>query len=133
MNRKYVIAGLIGFAAILGWNVFLIQRDERLYDSYYRAQAIENLKKPPSAPMTIAVGSFIYLMLVVLVSLCLTYYFKVIRPKDESTLTKMLPKRLRDLIKQAEMDKVAEEFWKEVEREAAKLEVTVDYYLAEFY
>jgi hypothetical protein len=44
----------------------------------------------------------------------------------------MLPKRLRDLIKQAEMDKVAEEFWKEVEREAAKLEVTVDYYLAEF-
>jgi hypothetical protein len=45
----------------------------------------------------------------------------------------MLPKRLRDLIKQAEMDKVAEDFWKEVEREAAKLEVTVDYYLAEFY
>jgi hypothetical protein len=45
----------------------------------------------------------------------------------------MLPKRLRDLIKQAEIDKVAEEFWKEVEREAAKLEVTVDYYLAEFY
>jgi hypothetical protein len=45
----------------------------------------------------------------------------------------MLPKRLRDLIKQAEMDKVAEEFWKEVEREADKLEVTVDYYLEEFY
>jgi hypothetical protein len=45
----------------------------------------------------------------------------------------MIPKRLRDLIKQAEMDKVAEEFWKEVEREAAKMEVTVDYYLAEFY
>jgi hypothetical protein len=31
------------------------------------------------------------------------------------------------------MNKEAEEFWKEVEREAAKLEVTVDYYLAEFY
>jgi hypothetical protein len=45
----------------------------------------------------------------------------------------MIPKSLRDLIKQSEMDKVAEEFWKEVEREAAKLEVTVDYYLAEFY
>jgi hypothetical protein len=45
----------------------------------------------------------------------------------------MIPKRLRDLIKRAEMDKVAEEFWKEVEREAAKMEVTVDYYLAEFY
>jgi hypothetical protein len=49
MNRKYVIAGLIGFAAIIGWNVFLIQRDERLYDSYYRTKAIENLKKPPSS------------------------------------------------------------------------------------
>ena len=45
----------------------------------------------------------------------------------------MIPKRLRDLIKQAEMDKVAEDFWKEVEAEAAKYEVTVDYYLAEFY
>ena len=45
----------------------------------------------------------------------------------------MIPQRLRDLIKQAEMDKVAEDFWKEVEAEAAKYEVSVDYYLAEFY
>ena len=45
----------------------------------------------------------------------------------------MISKRLRDLIKQAEMDKVAEEFWKEVEAEAARLEIPVDYYLAEFY
>ena len=45
----------------------------------------------------------------------------------------MLPKRLRDLIKQAEMDKVAEEFWKEVERLAEKYEVTCDYILQEFY
>ncbi len=45
----------------------------------------------------------------------------------------MIPKRIRDMIKQAEMNKAAEEFWKEVEREAAKYEVTVDYYLAEFY
>ena len=49
MNRKYVVAGLIGFVAIIGWNLFLIQRDERLFDSYYRTKAIENLKKPPSA------------------------------------------------------------------------------------
>ncbi len=28
---------------------------------------------------------------------------------------------------------VAQKFWEEVEREAAKLEVTVDYYLAEFF
>jgi len=45
----------------------------------------------------------------------------------------MIPKRLRDLIKQAEMDKVAEEFWKEVERLASEKEVTVEYFLAEFY
>lgn len=45
----------------------------------------------------------------------------------------MIPKSIRDLIKKAEMDKVAEDFWKEVEAEAAKMEVTVDYYLAEFY
>ena len=45
----------------------------------------------------------------------------------------MISKRLRDLIKQAQMNKEAEEFWKEIEREASKYEVTVDYYLAEFY
>jgi hypothetical protein len=45
----------------------------------------------------------------------------------------MIPKRLKDLIKKAEMDKAAEDFWKEVEAEASRLEVTVDYYLAEFY
>ena len=48
MNKKYVVVGLIGFAFILGWNVFLIQRDEQMYDAYYRTKAIENLKKPPS-------------------------------------------------------------------------------------
>jgi len=45
----------------------------------------------------------------------------------------MTSKRIKDLIKKAEMNKAAEEFWKEVEREAARLEVPVDYYLAEFY
>jgi len=45
----------------------------------------------------------------------------------------MIPKRIQDLIKKAEMNKAAEEFWEEVEREAARLEVPVDYYLAEFY
>lgn len=49
MNRKYIITFALGFLAIIGWNVFLIQRDEKLYDFYYRAKAIENLKKPPSA------------------------------------------------------------------------------------
>jgi len=45
----------------------------------------------------------------------------------------MIPKRIRDMIKQAEMDKAAEDFWKEVEAEAEKYEVTVEYFLAEFY
>ena len=49
MNRKYIASFALGFLAILGWNVFLIQRDEKLYDSYYRAKAIENLQKPLSA------------------------------------------------------------------------------------
>jgi predicted negative regulator of RcsB-dependent stress response len=49
MNRKYIITFILGFLAIIGWNVFLIQRDEKLYDSYYRAKAMENLKKPPSS------------------------------------------------------------------------------------
>lgn len=49
MNKKYVITGLIGFAAILGWNVFLIQRDDALYKAYYHQQAVENLKHSPSS------------------------------------------------------------------------------------
>jgi hypothetical protein len=48
MNRKYIIAFAFGFLAMIGWNVFLVQRDERMYDAYYRSKAIENLKRPPS-------------------------------------------------------------------------------------
>jgi len=44
MNRKYVTAGLIGFVAILGWNIFLIQRDDALYKAYYRQQVIQQMK-----------------------------------------------------------------------------------------
>ena len=32
-----------------------------------------------------------------------------------------------------EAQQIAEEFWAEVEAEAAALEITVDYYLAEFF
>lgn len=32
-----------------------------------------------------------------------------------------------------EMETAAQEFWENVEKEAAELEVTVDYFLAEFY
>lgn len=45
----------------------------------------------------------------------------------------MISQRIKDLIKKAEMNKVAEDFWREIEAEASKLEVTVEYYLAEFY
>ena len=48
INRKYIFAGLTALAVILGWNVFLIQRDDELHKAYYRNQAIENLKHPPS-------------------------------------------------------------------------------------
>ncbi len=43
-NRKYVVAGLIGFAFILGWNVFLIQRDNRMFDAYYGQQSVQQVK-----------------------------------------------------------------------------------------
>jgi uncharacterized membrane protein len=44
INRKYVAFGLTAFAVSLGWNVFLIQRDDALHKAYYRNQGIENLK-----------------------------------------------------------------------------------------
>ena len=40
-------------------------------------------------------------------------------------------KRWRRMTKQEQ--KIAQEFWAEVEKEAARLEITVDYYLAEFF
>ena len=41
MNRKYIITFALGFAAIIGWNVFLIQRDTKLFDSYYGTISVE--------------------------------------------------------------------------------------------
>ena len=49
MNRKYVVVGLIGFAVILGWNVFLIQRDENLYRAYYHSKELDSNKKHSTA------------------------------------------------------------------------------------
>ena len=34
MNKKYIVATVIGFTAIIGWNLFLIQRDAKLFESY---------------------------------------------------------------------------------------------------
>ena len=49
MNAKYLGYSLLALVAILGWNAFLIQRDDALYKAYYKQQAIENLKKPVSS------------------------------------------------------------------------------------
>ena len=126
MSKKYVITFALGFIAMIGWNMFLIQRDERLYDAYYRQQAIDNLKRPPSTE----IRSFTFSSSQQHLDGSLLSY----SPNTLITWTNtMIPKRIKDLIKKAEMDKAAEDFWKEVEAEAAKKEVTVDYYLAEFY
>ena len=41
MNRKYVTAFALGFLAIIGWNVFLIQRDNKMYETYYNTQVTQ--------------------------------------------------------------------------------------------
>ena len=48
MSKKYITAFIVGFIAMIGWNVFLIQRDDAMYKAYYRQQAIDNLKHRPS-------------------------------------------------------------------------------------
>jgi hypothetical protein len=45
----------------------------------------------------------------------------------------MIPQRIRQLIMNAEREKIARDFWAEIERLAAEKEVSIDYYLAEFY
>ena len=49
MKPKYIAYTLIALGAIIGWNAFLIQRDDALYKAYYKQQAMENLKRPPSS------------------------------------------------------------------------------------
>ena len=44
MNRKYITTFALGFLAIIGWNIFLIQRDERMYDAYYGQQTVQQVK-----------------------------------------------------------------------------------------
>jgi len=48
MNIKYIVGGVVAFSFILGWNVFLIQRDEKLYDAHYRQGAVNSLNKQPA-------------------------------------------------------------------------------------
>jgi hypothetical protein len=43
MKLRYLIIGGIGF--IVGWNVFLIQRDQSLFNSYNRCLPVEKCSK----------------------------------------------------------------------------------------
>ena len=43
-ERKYLIATVLGVVAIIGWNIFCIQRDDAMYKAYYRQQAIQQQK-----------------------------------------------------------------------------------------
>ena len=49
MIGRYFTYTILGAMFMIGWNVFLIQRDDAMYKAYYRQQAIDNLKRPPSA------------------------------------------------------------------------------------
>jgi hypothetical protein len=49
MIGRYVTYTVLGAMFMIGWNLFLIQRDDALFKSYYRQQAIENMKTPPSS------------------------------------------------------------------------------------
>jgi len=43
MKLRYLILGGVGF--IVGWNVFLIQRDTNLFESYNRCLPVEKCSK----------------------------------------------------------------------------------------
>ena len=49
MNLKYISSSILVIGVIVGWNAFLIQRDNALYDVQYHQQALENLKRPPTS------------------------------------------------------------------------------------
>lgn len=48
MKPKYIVAFIIAFAVSLGWNVFLIQRDKKMIEDFYRHQSMKRLSYPPS-------------------------------------------------------------------------------------
>ena len=45
MNYKYVTAFALGFLAMIGWNVFLVQRDEAMYKAYYHHKALTEYQR----------------------------------------------------------------------------------------
>ncbi len=35
MNRKHIVYGVLIMFAMIGYNAFLIQRDQKMFDAYY--------------------------------------------------------------------------------------------------
>jgi len=44
MTSKQISYIFLAFIAILGWNAFLIKRDDALHKAYYREQAIQQMR-----------------------------------------------------------------------------------------
>ena len=38
MKGKYIAYGIVALVAIIGYNAFLVQRDQKMYDAYYGKQ-----------------------------------------------------------------------------------------------
>jgi hypothetical protein len=45
MKRKYFVYFLVALLASLGWNMFLIKRDQEMFKAYYHQKALQELKK----------------------------------------------------------------------------------------
>lgn len=44
MSQKHILYGILALGVIIGWNAFLIQRDDALFRAYYKQQAIQQQK-----------------------------------------------------------------------------------------
>lgn len=51
MNLKVISYGAIAFFAVIAWNVFLVERDKKMFDAYDKATGIERLKYPPTSSL----------------------------------------------------------------------------------
>jgi hypothetical protein len=51
MNSKVIAYGILAFFAVIGWNIFLIQRDNRMFDAYEKQSKILREQTPPSPPL----------------------------------------------------------------------------------
>jgi hypothetical protein len=49
MKPKYFLVGFVAVAVIIGWNVFLAQRDQKLFDAY---DTVERLQQGPQSTLT---------------------------------------------------------------------------------